>query len=97
MIPFILFVYYILLGGYNFQNTARYWAYLTSIICKSKEPLDNDIPDNKYFLRYGPGYELSISRKNIDDSNTEIEMESTYEAVRGNFNWMYIMRLQILC
>lgn len=63
------------------------------MICKSKDPLDNDVPDNRYFLRYGPGYELSISRKQIDDSNTEIEMQSTYDTILGrpiveNF-WRY--------
>ncbi|RZB41645.1 histone deacetylase 8-like, partial [Asbolus verrucosus] len=30
-------------GGYNFSNTARLWAYLTSIILE--EELENDIPD----------------------------------------------------
>lgn len=70
-------------GGYNFQNAARCWTYLTSVICKSKDSLDNDIPDNRYFLRYGPGYELSISRTQIDDSNTENEMQSTYETILG--------------
>lgn len=72
-------------GGYNFPNAARYWTYLTSIICKTKEPLDNDLPDNKYFLRYGPGYELTISRKQFDDTNTENEMETTYQLIKGNF------------
>lgn len=74
------------LGGYNFQNAARYWTYLTSIICRTKEPLDNDIPDHKYFLRYGPGYELAISRKKCDDSNREDEMESTYKTILGDWH-----------
>lgn len=72
-------------GGYNFPNVARYWVYLTSIICKTKQPLDDDIPDNKYFLRYGPGYELSISRKQLDDANTENDMETTYQIIKSNF------------
>ncbi|XP_055314156.1 histone deacetylase 8-like [Sitodiplosis mosellana] len=71
-------------GGYNFQNAARYWTTLTSIICKTREPLDNDLPDNEYFLRYGPGYELSIPRKQLDDLNTENDMETTYQTIIEN-------------
>lgn len=77
-------------GGYNFQNAARYWTYLTSIICKTKEPLDNDLPDNKYFLRYGPGYELSITKKQFDDLNSEHEMETTYQTIKGNIGWIFV-------
>lgn len=71
-------------GGYNFQNTSRYWTYLTSVICKLEKQLDNDIPDNKYFLRYGPDYELAITLKNAEDENTENDMEAAYQQIRGN-------------
>lgn len=71
------------IGGYNFPNTSRYWSYLTAIICNAKEKLATDIPDNKYFLRYGPSYELTISRKNLDDQNTVHEMDSIYQTIQG--------------
>lgn len=60
------------------------------MICKSKDPLDNDIPDNRFFLRYGPGYELPISRTQIDDSNTENEMRTTYETILGKYSHMFL-------
>lgn len=71
-------------GGYNFTNAARYWTYLTSVICKLDDKLESDIPDNKYFLRYGPDYELTIERNNLDDLNTDIEMENIYQTIKGN-------------
>ena len=35
-------------GGYNFPNTARLWAYLTSLVVK--QPLSNDIPEHRVSL-----------------------------------------------
>lgn len=65
------------------MNTARYWTHLTSVICKINEPLENDLPDNKYFLHYGPGYELSILRKHLDDLNTENDLENVFQTISG--------------
>lgn len=66
-------------GGYNTPNTARYWTWLTAIICGQK--LDDDIPDHKYFLKYGPGYELSIAAKREHDPNTSDEFEANYQRI----------------
>lgn len=70
-------------GGYNTPNTARYWTYLTSVICRTT--IGDDIPDdhNDYFLMYGPGYELSIEAKELSDANTGEEFERNYKAIQG--------------
>ncbi len=70
-------------GGYNIPNTSRYWTYLTSIICRTA--ISDDIPDddNDYFLLYGPGYELDIPSKVINDLNTVDEFENNYRIIKG--------------
>lgn len=70
-------------GGYNLTNTSRYWTYLTSVICGAAEELDDEIPEHDYFLKYGPGYELSINKRNVKDSNTENDMAEVYEIIKG--------------
>lgn len=70
-------------GGYNFTNAAKHWTYLTSIICGVSENIDNDIPDNRYFLKYGPDYVLTISKRNIDDKNNENDMKITLQKITG--------------
>lgn len=62
-------------------NTARYWTYLTSIICG--KPIDDDIPDNEFFLSYGPSYELNILASHIQDRNTEMEFELNFQRIQG--------------
>lgn len=62
-------------------NTARYWTYLTSIICNRQ--LDDDIPDHKYFLKYGPGYELNILPNRMTDLNREQEFEKILEKIKS--------------
>ena len=72
-------------GGYHFANTARYWTYLTSVICKRE--LDNDIPsDMEHFLEFTPSYELEIPRQGVKDSNTEAELERNTQAILGKSN-----------
>lgn len=71
-------------GGYNIPNTARYWTYLTAIICGKRELLADDIPDHKYFLQYGPGYELSVDSKRGIDPNTDEEFEANYRQICDN-------------
>lgn len=68
-------------GGYNMPNTARYWTFLTSVICG--KPIGDDIPDNEFFLDYGPGYELNILPGAIQDRNTEPEFELIFQRIQG--------------
>lgn len=77
---------FIATGGYNFVNAARLWTYLTAVICELDDKIDNDIPDNKYFLKYGPDYELKISPRNLDDANAENDMEQIYKLIKGTQN-----------
>lgn len=77
-------------GGYQLPNTARYWAYLTAVVCGRENELDDDILDNRFFLAYGPGYELGVKRPTEaalvcrpDDRNTEEEFESMWRQIEG--------------
>lgn len=72
-------------GGYNFAHAAKHFAYLTSVICGAEENVDNDIPDNRYFLKFGPDYVLTISKRIAIDKNTEDDMEKTLQAIKGGF------------
>lgn len=76
------------LGGYHLTNTARYWTYLTSIICGL--PVDDDIPDHKYFLKYGPGYELRVERKPIKDLNEEAVFVAQLTKIQGMSRTSYV-------
>jgi len=60
-------------GGYNIMNTSRCWAYLTSVILNQKIP--TEIPDHKYFLEYGPDYEVEITAGLRSDRNTQQEID----------------------
>lgn len=71
-------------GGYNLPNTCRYWTYLTSIVCEKS--LKDDIPDNKFFLSYGPDYEIKIPRRNIKNHNTEEYLSSIFNKIEGKLN-----------
>lgn len=65
------------------MNASRYWTYLTAIICESDKVLDDEIPDNEYFLEYGPGYELAISKRNVKDPNKDADLETALETIKG--------------
>lgn len=69
-------------GGYNLSNTARYWTYLTSILCNAT--IDEDIPDNEFFLDYGPTYELHVERKWLKDENEEAQLEKQAQDILWN-------------
>lgn len=69
-------------GGYDLPNAARYWTYLTSILCDSDKVLDDEIPDNAYFLEYGPGYELSIDQRKAKDLNSDEKLNDMFMAIK---------------
>ncbi|CAL8081065.1 unnamed protein product [Orchesella dallaii] len=54
-------------GGYNIANASRLWTSLTAAVLN--KILTNEIPDNKYFLRYGPDFELCIQPSLRKDEN----------------------------
>ncbi|EJD52342.1 Arginase/deacetylase [Auricularia subglabra TFB-10046 SS5] len=45
-------------GGYNSPNTARAWAYLTSIALGRPLILDTDVPDHAFYPLYKPSFTL---------------------------------------
>lgn len=70
-------------GGYHHTNTARLWAYLTSIVAGVQLPLD--IPDHEFFLEYRPSYELAVEACSTrKDSNSNEHLKSINEAVLAN-------------
>lgn len=69
-------------GGYNLSNTARYWAYLSSLLCGIE--IDEDVPDNEFFLDYGPTYELHVERKWLKDENDPQVLEKNCQTILRN-------------
>ncbi|XP_065907648.1 histone deacetylase 8-like [Dysidea avara] len=71
-------------GGYNFPNTARCWAYLTSIAVKRMLP--NDIPEHQWFSQYGPDYTLHCPPGNKPDKNNVKYMAELVNTISGNLS-----------
>ena len=69
-------------GGYNLPNTARLWTNLTGLIVDQKE-LNFDIPEHEFFLHYGPGYELPITKSNIINANTTKDLNEILEKIKN--------------
>lgn len=67
-------------GGYNATNAARCWTYLTSLILNSE--ISSEIPDNRFFLKYGPGFELDISPGNRPDCNSTKDIENYIQTIK---------------
>lgn len=86
------------LGGYNFPNAARLWAFLTSIIVG--EQISEDIPETsevnniyihiflrflvQFFTAYGPTYELKIDAGNQKDYNTQSYIDNLISKLLDN-------------
>ncbi|XP_023226182.1 histone deacetylase 8-like isoform X1 [Centruroides sculpturatus] len=73
-------------GGYNFWNAARCWCYLTGVLLGIE--LNPDIPDHKFFLNYGPDYELNITPGNRPDKNSNEYIEQLVKTVLGNLDFV---------
>ncbi|XP_046578893.1 histone deacetylase 8-like [Haliotis rubra] len=71
-------------GGYNHVNTAKCWAFLTSLAIGKKLP--QDVPDHKFFMKYGPDYDLSVSAGNRRDNNSRDYLSKVYRQVMENLN-----------
>ncbi|XP_070568100.1 histone deacetylase 8-like [Ptychodera flava] len=69
-------------GGYNIPNTARCWAYLTSIIVGQEIP--SEIPEHEYFTEYGSDYQLEIEPSHRKNHNDGEYIESLLTTVSGN-------------
>ncbi|XP_067674880.1 histone deacetylase 8-like [Haliotis asinina] len=71
-------------GGYNHVNTAKCWAFLTSLAIGKKLP--QDVPDHKFFMKYGPDYDLSVSVGNRKDNNSRDYLSKVYRQIMENLN-----------
>lgn len=56
-------------GGYNFFNTAKTWTRLTAAALGLQLP--QEIPDHRYFLEYGPSFEITVEPTRPRDQNDE--------------------------
>jgi histone deacetylase 1/2 len=63
-------------GGYTLRNVARCWAYETSVLTETEIP--NEIPENSEYLEYFcPEYKMHMSISNMENLNTQEELEKT--------------------
>jgi len=69
-------------GGYNFANTARCWTHLTGLALGM--PLEEDIPEHRFFPKYGPTYELHIDAGGRVDLNDKEYLEEVFTTVQDN-------------
>lgn len=69
-------------GGYHLSNAARYWTYLTAILCDAE--IDEDLPDNEHFLDYGPTYELHVERRWLKDENSATVLDDNSRKILQN-------------
>lgn len=63
-------------GGYTLRNVPRCWTYETSLMIGQDIP--NEIPEqNEYFDYFCPEYKIHMSISNMENLNTNEEIEKT--------------------
>jgi len=63
-------------GGYTLRNVPRCWTYETSLMVETEIP--NEIPEqNDYFDYFCPEYKIHTSVSNMENLNTNAELEET--------------------
>ncbi|KAG8187241.1 hypothetical protein JTE90_020669 [Oedothorax gibbosus] len=73
-------------GGYNAVNTARCWTYLLSLLLD--KTLEQDIPDHKFLMKYGPDYELQIFPKTMPNRNSVKHLKLITDTVLKNIDFI---------
>ncbi|XP_013189653.2 histone deacetylase 8 [Amyelois transitella] len=76
-------------GGYNHSNTARLWTTITALVLGIT--LDEEIPEHKYWPKYGPGYMLHIEPNMIKDNNKKDYLDDCIKNIKDNIN-KYLIR-----
>ncbi|CAK8672321.1 unnamed protein product [Clavelina lepadiformis] len=71
-------------GGYNEANVARCWCQITASVLKKELP--EDIPDNKFFLEYGPDFEFNIEKSFKKDLNSSDYLDSITKIISDNLD-----------
>ena len=74
-------------GGYNFPNTAKFWAICTGLATGQK--LINEIPEHSHYEHYSPDFELLVTTRNRPDDNTSEYTDELLETISGNFSNIY--------
>eukprot|EP01117_Protostelium_nocturnum_P001362 TRINITY_DN11676_c0_g1_i1.p1 TRINITY_DN11676_c0_g1~~TRINITY_DN11676_c0_g1_i1.p1 ORF type:complete len:189 (-),score=39.55 TRINITY_DN11676_c0_g1_i1:52-618(-) len=69
-------------GGYHNANTARCWAFLTSLIADVS--LNENIPEHSYFDKYGPSFQLSLSTSGKPNLNSEEHCKNIIDQITQN-------------
>ena len=66
-------------GGYTVRNVARTWTYETAILLD--EDLDDELPYHEYMGYYGPYYKLHIPPANMENLNTDEQLETIKQSI----------------
>lgn len=69
-------------GGYTIRNVARCWAYETSRVVGEK--LADELPFSENYEFYGPEFRLHIVPSNMENHNTQAELERTKALIFEN-------------
>uniref|UniRef100_A0A8D8GRB9 Histone deacetylase n=2 Tax=Culex pipiens TaxID=7175 RepID=A0A8D8GRB9_CULPI len=69
-------------GGYNIINTAKYWTALTATILNVE--ISKDIPENDFFLDFGPDYVIDVCKRNVKDKNNAQDLSQKVCVIKGN-------------
>ncbi|KAI0027665.1 hypothetical protein K488DRAFT_60723, partial [Vararia minispora EC-137] len=67
-------------GGYHSANTARAWAYLTSVVKGDALSLDTPIPDHAAFPAYAPSFTLDVPPGAARDENDDTHIDAVLRA-----------------
>ncbi|XP_006647070.1 histone deacetylase 3-like isoform X2 [Oryza brachyantha] len=60
-------------GGYTIRNVSRCWCYETGVAVG--EELKEKLPYNEYYEYFGPEYSLYVSSSNMENRNTNKQLE----------------------
>ena len=71
-------------GGYNFPNTAKFWAICTGLVAGHK--LTNEIPEHSHYESYSPDFDLSVTPSNRPDENTDKYIDNLLATISAHLS-----------
>ena len=69
-------------GGYTVRNVSRCWTYETAVLLEQE--VDGTLPYNEYMSYYGPDYQLHLTPSNIENMNTQEDLQEILMKVTEN-------------
>ncbi|ORX92953.1 hypothetical protein K493DRAFT_285250 [Basidiobolus meristosporus CBS 931.73] len=72
-------------GGYNSPNVARCDTFITAVALGMSKSIHNEIPENPYFTKYGPDFELILEPGNRADLNDNSYVQSLLDQILGRY------------